>query len=333
MKVFKKYFVITFLVSTFLLVGAMLAYDSIFEAKPALGDKADNSASEHRLSQNEEELSPTDYMFQQSKRMNVLLIGMEGPRTDTIMVASFDPKTKKVDIISVPRDTYYERNKHHSAGKKKINAVYYDDGIEGIQSAVSDILSGMPIEYYIKVKYDGVEKVVDSLNGVPVYVPMNMNYDDEYDSPPLHIHFPKGNRVLSGKEAIKFLRFRKNNDGTGYPDGDIGRIKTQQEFLKAAFKKTLSHRLPVVANTVLKYIKTDVPLGEVAKIATSAIGMSSEDIATYSVLGKSTYLSGVSYYQADKEKTLEMIKSIYQSNETEAAEEASGLNTSDSSQL
>ncbi|MCG8482406.1 MAG: LCP family protein, partial [Clostridia bacterium] len=280
------------------------------------------------LSQDEKEMSPTDYMFQQSKRMNVLLIGMEGPRTDTIMVASFDPKSKKIDIISVPRDTYYERNKHHSAGKKKINAVYYDDGIEGIQSAVSDILSGMPIEYYIKVKYDGVEKVVDSLGGVPVYVPMDMDYDDEYDSPPLHIHFPKGSRVLSGEEAIKFLRFRKNNDGTGYPDGDIGRIKTQQEFLKAAFKKTMGYRLPVVANTVMKYIKTDVPLGEVAKMATSAIGMSSEDIATHSVLGESIYLSGVSYYEADKEKTLEMIKSIYQSNETEAAKEVIGSSSS-----
>jgi len=152
-------------------------------------------------------------------------------------------------------------------------------------------------------------------------VPLNMRYDDPYDSPPLQIRLEKGNKVLTGKQAVQFLRFRKNNDGTGYPDGDIGRIKTQQEFMKAAFKKTLSYRLPIVANTVMKYIKTDIPLSEVAKLAASAVGMSAEDLSTYSLPGGAFNSQGLSYYLGDVEKTAEIIEGIYKAGQEEDSQE------------
>ncbi len=316
MRVFAKYFVVTFLIFTFIFTGSMLAYDRIFEPSSPGAEEGD-LVTDNPLQPDDSDNNSFDYMFNKSNRINVMLLGMEGPRTDTIMVASYDPDIKKVDIISVPRDTYYPREGYNSADKKKINAVYFDEEIEGVKAAVSDTLLGMPIDYYIRVKYDGVEKVVDSLGGVPVYVPMRMKYDDPYDSPPLHIDLQKGDQVLSGKEAIQFLRFRKNNDGTGYPDGDIGRMKTQQEFMKAAFKKTLSYRLPIVANTVLKYVKTDIPLSEIAKLATSAIGMSAEDLSTHSLPGGAFNSQGLSYFLADVEKTAEMIESIYKTGEEE----------------
>lgn len=315
MKLFTKYFITTFIIFTLIFSGTMWAYDSIFEAKSPPeegGIVIDLPAIE-----DDEDKNSFDYMFAHSKRVNILLVGMEGSRTDTIMLASFDPKEKKVDIISVPRDTYYPRDGYKSADKKKINAVYYDEDIEGVQDAVSDILLGIPIHYYVRVKYDGVEKVVDSLGGVPVYVPMNMKYDDPYDKPPLHINLKKGDHILSGKEAVQFLRFRKNNDGTGYPDGDIGRIRTQQEFMKAAFKKTLSFRLPIVANTVVKYVKTNIPLGEVAKLAASAIGMTAEDFSAQTLPGEATYTYGLSFYMQDVENTAALLESIYRPNEVE----------------
>jgi len=322
MKIFVKYFVVTFLIFTFIFTGSMLAYDRIFEPQVS-GLEEGELVTDNPLELEEMDVNSFDYMFKASNRINVLLLGMEGPRTDTIMVASFDPDAKKINIISVPRDTYYPREGYNSADKKKMNAVYFDEGVEGVAVAVSDILLGMPIDYYIRVKYDGVEKVVDSLGGVPVYVPMNMRYDDPYDSPPLHISLQKGNRVLSGDQAVQFLRFRKNNDGTGYPDGDIGRMKMQQEFMKAAFKKTLSYRLPIVANTVMKYIKTDIPLSEVAKLATSAVGMSAEDLSTYSLPGGAFNSQGLSYFLADVEKTAEIIESIYKANQEDDAQDHS----------
>ena len=252
-------------------------------------------------------------MFNKSNRINILLLGMESFRTDTIMLASFDPDSKRIDIISIPRDTYYERNGYPSPEKKKINAVYYDDKIEGVEAAVSDVLLGLPIDYYVKIQYDGVEKIVDSLGGVSVYIPLNMKYDDPYDKPPLHINLKKGQKELNGYEAIEFLRFRKNNDGTGYPNGDIGRIKAQQDFMKAAFKKTLGFRLPIVANTVVKYVKTDIPLSEVASLAASAVGMSADSINTYSLPGEAIYSEGLSFYWQDVSKTAEILDGIYNS--------------------
>lgn len=311
MKIFARYFIVTFIIFTFLFTGSMLAYDKIFEPSKSGKNNDGDIIIDYPIDPEDIETGSFDYMFANSKRVNVLLLGMEGPRTDTIMIASFDPEGKKLEIISIPRDTYYPRDGYNSAEKKKINAVYGDDDVEGVANAVSDILLGMPVDYYVKVKYDGVEKVVDSLGGVPVYVPMNMRYDDPNDKPPLKINLDKGNKVLSGKQAIQLLRFRKNNDGTGYPDGDIGRIRTQQEFMKAAFKKTLSFRLPIVANTVLKYVKTDIPITEAAKLAASALGMSSEDLSTYSLPGGAFNSQGLSYWMPDMEQTASILEGMY----------------------
>ncbi|MFA5527874.1 MAG: LCP family protein [Peptostreptococcales bacterium] len=317
MKTFMKYFVVTFIIFTVVFTGVMWAYDSIFlDVKKPVGD----GLIVNNPIEGEEDENSFAHMFNKSNRVNVLLLGMESIRTDTIMLASFDPKIKRVDIISIPRDTHYERSERHSAERKKINAVYYDEKMEGLQAAVSDLLLGIPIDYYIKVEYDGVKKIVDSLGGVPVYVPMNMKYDDPYDKPPLHINIEKGQRTLNGEQAIKFLRFRKNNDGTGYPNGDLGRIKTQQEFMKAAFKKTLSFRLPIVANTVVKYIKTDIPLSEVASLAASAVGMSSNSIYTYSLPGKDAYAEGLSFYWQDVSQTAELLESLYKTGNDEDQE-------------
>lgn len=319
MKIFIKYFFVTFLLFTVVFTGSMWAYDAVFEEVPRLRGEDGDFIIDNPLGADNEDAEPGsfEYMFSHSNRINILLLGMEGARTDTIMVASFDPDSKKINLISVPRDTYYPRNDHHNADKKKMNAIYYDEGVSGCESAVSDILLGMPIHYYVRVKYNGVEKVVDSLGGVPVYVPMNMEYDDPYDSPPLRIRLSKGQQTLNGKKAVEFLRFRKNNDGTGYPDGDIGRIKAQQDFMKAAFKKTLSYRLPIVANTVVKYVKTDIPLSEVASMATSAVGMSSQDLSTYSLPGEAVYSEGLSFFLPNVEDTAAMIESIYETNATE----------------
>ncbi|MBF8983642.1 LCP family protein [Lutibacter sp. B2] len=250
-------------------------------------------------------------MMDESKRINVLLLGMEGPRTDTIIFASFDPESKNVDLVSIPRDTYYERRQYRDPAEQKINAVYGDDGVEGITKAVRKVLGDVPIHYYASVTYKGVERIVDSLGGVEVNIPMNMKYDDPYDKPPLHIDFKKGPKVLNGKTAIQFLRFRKGNNGGGYPDGDLGRNKAQQEFIKSALGKALGFRLPVVANTVVKYVKTDIPLSKIASIAKDAVGMKRENVKTYSIPGKAVMQNRLSYFMHDKDQIEELTKEIY----------------------
>ena len=198
------------------------------------------------------ENSPFFEAFNNSDRVNVLVMGINDNMTDTLMLASYDTENQKVDIISIPRDTYYERP-GKSGASLKINSIYSQEGVLGTAKAVSKTLEGIPINYYVVVDYKGVEKVVDAMGGVKVNVPFHMKYRDVYDKPPLIIDIPAGERTLSRKEAIKFLRFRKTNmrGGQGYPQGDIGRIQTHQAFLKAAVDKAIGPKLPKVMKTFL----------------------------------------------------------------------------------
>ena len=82
-------------------------------------------------------------------------------------------------------------------------------------------------------------QIVDAMGGVWFDVPRNMNYDDPYQD--LHIHQEKGYRLLTGDDAMQVLRYRHDNDMRyGYPDGDLGRIKTQQGLLKAMIEQLMS---------------------------------------------------------------------------------------------
>ncbi|WP_227019709.1 LCP family protein [Sinanaerobacter chloroacetimidivorans] len=248
--------------------------------------------------------SPFFEAFSDKNRVNILLLGVNSGLTDTIMVASFDMDAKHVDLISVPRDTYYHRDGYNGEAENKLNAAYRKNPLNTAK-AVSEILLGMPINYYAVIDYKGVEKIVDSMGGVPMEIPFTMKYNDPYDKPPLVINIPKGHQVLDGKKAVQFLRYRK-----GYTEGDIGRVKAQQEFMKSAFKQCLSFELPKIAKTVFENVESDITIGKATKLATKAMGITSEDITTYMLPG--TPQSAAPWYVIpDAEGTAEMITQIY----------------------
>ena len=91
--------------------------------------------------------------FDDSDRINMIVLGMEDVRTDTIILASFEPIKKKVDLISIPRDTYIHRKGYDQAEERKINSIYGAHGVEGVKKAVSHILEGVPIHHYIMVDW------------------------------------------------------------------------------------------------------------------------------------------------------------------------------------
>jgi LCP family protein required for cell wall assembly len=311
MKTFLKSFIIAFVFFTLLIGAGVYAFMEIYNPKnPEPGDSDGIAVLPSPAPVDGKEKTELQKLIEKSKRVNVLLLGMEGPRTDTIILASFDPDSKSIDLISIPRDTFYHIEGYNEPDQKKINAAYGRSGVKGVMKIVSHILGDIPIHDYVKVSYEGVENIVDSLGGVKVNIPFDMNYDDPYDDPPLHIHLKKGVHELSGKEAIQFLRFRKNNDGTGYPDGDIGRIRAQQQFLMGAADKILSYRLPVIAHTMFKFVKTSMSLEDIIYYAKNAIGVTKNDIETYRLPGRAKY-NGLSYYIHDPDATEKMIIEIY----------------------
>ena len=248
----------------------------------------------------------------EDKRINVLLLGLEHERSDTIMVASYNTKTKKADVISIPRDTYVDRDGFRNSANNKINSVYTVKGIEGLEEMVLSI-TGIEIDKYITIDYDGVRAAVDAVGGVEVDVPFHMRYTDPYSDPPLDIDIPAGKQIIYGENAMEFLRFRKTNYAgySGYAEGDLGRIESQQGFVKSAIKKALSFRLPKVVAEVFPYVVTDFSLSEATSMAVSSVGLSADNIDFHVLPGTTQTINGLSFYIMDNEETKKLVFEIY----------------------
>ncbi|MDR0853136.1 MAG: LCP family protein [Clostridiales Family XIII bacterium] len=245
--------------------------------------------------------------FPDSKRVNVLLLGTNHGLSDTIMLMSFDTALKRVDQISVPRDTYYERPDYPGAAYQKINSVYETEGVQGIADAVTDVLGGVPIHFYAEITDDGVAHVVDSMGGIDMDVPMDMDYEDLDQN--LFIHLKAGQQTLSGDQAVQYLRFRK-----GYVTGDIGRVDAQQGFMKEAFKQSIGFGFPKVASTAIKELTTDIGKKMSVRLGTEAIGMKAEDFQSWTAPEDPNPVrqnNGASYYYVDRPAALEMMREIY----------------------
>lgn len=209
------------------------------------------------------------------ERINLLMLGTDadGERTDVMIVASIDPGAQSIRLLSLPRDTKvpifgrYNGDGTQAVEKIAHAHVYETKDLTGNQRAmrtVSDFL-GIPIHKYVLINLSGFIKIVDALGGVDVDVPMEMNYDDPYQN--LHIHLKKGPQHLNGQEAMGLVRFRHNNSYTrGYEDGDLGRIRVQQQVVldlarRATSAQTLP-KLPLLVDQLIKYVRTDLTKGE-----------------------------------------------------------------------
>lgn len=252
-------------------------------------------------------------------RINVLVLGMEQTRTDMIMVATFNPEQRTLDVISLPRDIYVDRSVTHST-LKKLNSLYEfpsaEGGVERLGKEVSRLL-GIPIHDYVMIDYKAVGEIVDAVGGIDVEIPFTMYYDDPYSKPPLNIYFPKGYTHLDGSNAIKYLRWRQNNDGTHGAEGDEGRIKRHQAFIKKLLDKALNPTtLPKVVEVAFNNVKTSLEFDQVSGLVTDAASVKREDIHFYHAVGVNAYFRPLAYSDAlwyflvDEERTQMLMQKI-----------------------
>jgi LCP family protein required for cell wall assembly len=235
----------------------------------------------------------------------------KGTRTDTLMLTRINLDTGKISILSIPRDTRTTVN----GNKDKINAAHAYGGAEAAVEAVRKLL-GIDLEYYVKVDYKIVQDVVNAIGGVTVEVPFNMRYSDPTADPPLKINIDKGIQTLDGKNAHDFLRFRHNNLMTvGYPDGDVGRTKTQQYFMKELVKQTLLPKnllkLPKLIETFFDNVETNITLKLMLKGALAANKIDVEAMETATLPGAGGYIGEISFYLHDAEATDVLVKSMF----------------------
>ena len=190
--------------------------------------------------------------------------------SDTNILVAIDTVNGYIYGTSIARDTKAVWNgKNH-----KINAAFGSGGMEKMAEVVSDQL-GIPVDYTVSVDLKGFAALVDAIGGVDFDVPVNMDYEDPYQD--LYIHISKGMHHLSGSEALKVVRFRK-----GYATQDIGRMETQQKFLKAVAKQTLTvsnlGKIDEFVKIFQKYVKTDLTLGDRAWLGKEAISIGADNI-------------------------------------------------------
>ena len=231
----------------------------------------------------------------------VLILGRDtggGGNTDTMLLASYDVTNQKATVMSIPRDTMV----NVSWDIKRINSVYnwYGGGEKGIQNLYKEIsqLVGFEPDYQVIVEWEAVGEIVDAMDGVWFDVPRDMDYEDPYQD--LSIHIDKGYQLLNGEQAMGVIRFR---DGpNGYNNGDIGRIETQQAFLKAMVEQLLKLGNVTKINEFIRVfqnnVETDLTFQNILWFAQQAVlgGLSVENVNFVTMPYKGAY-AWSRYYQ------------------------------------
>lgn len=202
--------------------------------------------------------------------------------TDTMLLLRYDTKAKTIYGLNLPRDTMM----NVTTSSKRLNAIYsynkgtdkstqVEKGMAALKEAVADLTGIMP-DFYVLVEWEAIGELVDAVGGVEFEVPFDMDYDDPYQDPPLHIHQKAGLRTLNGDDAMQVIRWRKNNHGGG-GGGDIARLSIQQDFLKAVVKKCLQPAIVLkfssLVNIFKENVETDLTVGNILAFAEQAIGM------------------------------------------------------------
>ena len=259
--------------------------------------------------------------------INILILGMDVGdaeneankairRSDTIMVFNYNPSTKKVHIVSIPRDTMIEVDAYLDTGELrrywKINAAYAIGGEDEIKMHVEDLL-GINLNYIVEVDYNAFRSVIDALGGIEMKIEQDMFYDDDMQD--LHINFKAGETVnLDGKKAEEFFRWRKNNDGTGGELGDLGRINNQHQFISKVMDKALSpsiiFKAPKILEAISENVDTNIPANKFVSLGMKMLRLKSEDIIMTTLKGEDSTIYGESYLIADKESNRELINAL-----------------------
>nr|WP_322904525.1 MULTISPECIES: LCP family protein [unclassified Paenibacillus] len=199
--------------------------------------------------------------------VHLLLLGTDSRdadsngRSDSMMVATIDPVTKRTYLMSILRDTYVDIPGH---GYSRINAAYSYGGAPLAMETVSKLL-GISIDHYVKIDFEGFKSLVDTVGGVEIDVEKDMKYTDGGDGHRYDIDLQKGLQTLDGTHALQYVRFR--HDATS----DFTRTERQRKFLTALAAKLQSSssliKLPGILNGVAPYIETNMPTFTMLKLS------------------------------------------------------------------
>jgi len=216
-----------------------------------------------------------------SERINILLMGGDSrgvkstskPRSDTMIVVSIDPVDKSTRLFSLLRDTYVDIP---GRGSNRLNAAITTGGPLLAMETVNRLID-LPIHYYVYTDFEGFISLIDELGGIEFEVDKDMRRTDNRDDPRYNIDLEKGLQHLDGLTALQYVRYRSD------AMSDFARSERQRKFLTAVAGKLQSTtsllKLPQLLNGIAPYIETNIPPGDLLKLARLGLKLDTGNLA------------------------------------------------------
>ncbi len=236
------------------------------------------------------------------KRQTFLVMGVDdrpglGGRSDSMFIASYDPAKQRLAVLSLPRDSWVEIPGH---GFDKVNHAYAFGGERLAIQTVQRWLD-IPIDHYVTISFQGFIKIVDALGGVEIDAEKRMYYVDPNDTSMgpegLVIDIQPGPQEMDGLTALKYARFRMDEEG------DFGRMRRQQQVMKALMRKAVQlgtvARIPQVVPALADAIRTDLSIGEMVKLASGAQQALRKPLETGTLEAEPAFIGPVYYLLPD----------------------------------
>ena len=272
----------------------------------------------------EDILSQADQALLQSKGIvNFLLIGADyaveretwsgkhAYHADVMMVLAVDFVNKKVDMISLPRDTYAQIP--GVQGIYKLNASLdcgggYPTGLPKVCEAAKWMLGGINVDYYYAVTMPVVKNLVNAVGGVTYDLDIDFKMDGR--------SYTKGVQHMDGQAVLDYMRIRKNMEDNS-EEGDKNRVNRQKKILIAIFKQMQSQglwqNLPSIlgAFTGEDQVYTNTTLGQTAALAAFAYNLKEENITMRSMVGTMRSVFNWNFCITDQAKRVQLVKDVY----------------------
>ena len=228
-----------------------------------------------------------------SNRINILLMGVEEEKNDTLIIAGVDTAARTVSFLSIPRDTYISGDYDLPKAKMVYSAFDEDRRIAAVKEAVKDMF-GFWVDYYFVLDEVSLSTMVSFADGVEYDVPSNPNYHS----------LSSGQQTVTAEEAFELFRFKKS-----WTDVETDPPRVQRYFLQALFAELLEDEKSIAENclALAEVAKTDLSAGQMAYLAYLLLEFDFENAFSRALPGGEVKIEGVSYYEVNAQKAVEML--------------------------
>lgn len=249
-----------------------------------------------------------EFFIDPPNKLNILLLGAdERPkdgdpgRSDTLLLMTVDTVTRDISVLSIPRDT---RVRMEGIGWDKINHAFSFGGVYLTQHVAEDFL-GIRMDYYAKIDLYTFGRIVDAIGGVTIDVEKRMNYIDTWDH--YVIDLMPGVQRLDGRTALQYVRYRDE-------EGDIGRVRRQQKFIRAVLNEIESPAIILKAPSLIREVTVSLDTNMSIPLMLGLVNRMKDGLRSglkaEMVEGLPYYIDDISYWIPDILKTRRMVAAI-----------------------